>query len=113
LAQHFAGVVNQVLDKLSAQLPGGIDLNPPAVGDVTIDWNKYRLPIDYANFPIQDAINFVSFLVMLQAGRSRFAFGVPTVGGRTHIGVVTKEHGFKPLSEPDLVHRFTGFSDDL
>ena len=33
-----------------------------------------------------------------------------TVGGYTYIGVVTKE-GFRPLNEPELAHRYTGFGD--
>jgi hypothetical protein len=61
--------------------------------------------------PIQEAINFVAFLVNLQAGKDRFARGVPTVGGRVHVGVVRKE-GFELLNEPKLTHRYTGFGDD-
>jgi hypothetical protein len=102
LTRHFTGLINEILDKVNAQIPDGIDLSVPKIPTVTVDWNKYKIPIDYANLPIQDAIDFVSFLVMMQAGRSRFAFGVPTVGGRTHIGVVTKDKGFQLLSEPEL-----------
>lgn len=112
ITTHFANKINEILDKLGAVMPDGIDMSVPEPALATIDWKKYRLQLDYANMPIQDAINFVSFLVMVQAGKSRFAFGVPTVGGRTHIGIVTKAKGFELLNEPKLQHRHTGFSDD-
>ena len=57
-------------------------------------------------------IDFVSWLVMIQSGKAKFAIGLPTVGGRTHIGVITKNE-FKLLGELDLEHRFTGFEHDL
>jgi hypothetical protein len=48
----------------------------------------------------------------MQAGKSRFARGVATVGGRTHIGVITKDKGYAQLNEPELAHHYTGFADD-
>jgi hypothetical protein len=63
--------------------------------------------------PLQEAITFVAFLVNLQSGKSRFARGVATVGGRTHIGIITKGKDFRLLDEPELKHRHTGFGDDL
>jgi hypothetical protein len=47
--------------------------------------------------------------VGLQSGKSKFAVGVPTVGGRTHVGVITRHEGFRMLSEPELRHRPVGF----
>jgi hypothetical protein len=41
------------------------------------------------------------------------AQGVPTVGGRIHIGIITQSGGFKMLNEPDLSHQTTGFAGDF
>ena len=105
-------LVNNVLDKLDEEWPDGLKVTAPRPGKVNIDWDDFAVEIDYANLPIQEAVNFVATLVMFEASRARFAIGIATVGGRTHIGVVTKAKGFKVLNEPDLVHRFTGLSSD-
>jgi hypothetical protein len=112
LTTFFTKKINEILDKLGEKMPDGIDLQLPDAPSTAIDWNQYKFPLNYGNLPIQDAVNFVSFLVLIQAGKSRFAAGVPTVGGRTHIGVVTRDKGFRLLNEPELQHRYTGFSDD-
>lgn len=111
-ASHFADFVNELLRKTGQNLPEGMKPEPPPPPSVAFDWQRYATGIDFANIPLQDAVNFVSFLVMLQAGKSRFARGIATVGGRIHLGVVKKD-GFTLLNEPTLVHRITGFGDDL
>ena len=110
-AEYVTGLINSILDKLGAKLPDEIQISLPEVNKVDINWEDFRIDLDYANLPLQEAVNFVAFLVNVQGGRSRFARGVPTVGGRTHIGVITKQ-GLRMLNEPDLSHRNTGFSDD-
>jgi len=110
--QYVADTVNNILDTLGQKLPDGTSFQIPELASIPIEWQRYRVGLDYSNLPLQEAVNFVSFLVNLQAGKGRFARGVATVGGRTHIGVVTKE-GFKPLNEPELAHRYTGFGDDF
>ena len=111
-AKHFTEFVNDLLKKTGQNLPEGLKPEPPPPPSIAFDWTKYETGIDFANIPLQDAVNFVSFLVMLQAGKSRFARGIATVGGRIHVGVVKKE-GFTLLNEPELAHRITGFGDDL
>jgi hypothetical protein len=111
--KEFAAFINDALAKLGQTLPEGTKFELPELKASTIDWDQYAVSIDFANLPLQEAINFVGFLVMLQAGKSRFARGVPTVGGYVHVGMVTKNEGFKPLEEPKLVHRLRGFTDDL
>ena len=64
--------------------------------------------IAYGHLPIQDAIDFAAYLVELQSGRAKFASGVATVGGRTHIGIVTKQGGFRMLDEPELHYSRVG-----
>jgi len=108
-----AKLVNTVLDKLQQPMPSGIDTKLPELLSIPLNWPQFALPVDYANLPLQEAVSFVSSLVMSQSSKARFARGVPTVGGRTHIGVITKDAGFRPLNEPTLAHRYTGFGDDL
>jgi hypothetical protein len=110
---EVAAFVNNLLAKLGQSLPEGLKFDLPELKSSALDWEQYGLGIDFANLPMQEAINFVGFLVMLQSGKSRFARGVATVGGRVHIGVVRKGQTFKMLDEPELQHRLTGFSDEL
>ncbi len=112
VAQYITSTVNQILDKLGQKMPADINIDIPQLAEIKLDWEKFSVDLDYANLPIQEAINFVAFLVLLQDGKSRFARGVPTVGGRTHIGVITKLKGFQLLNEPELTHQYTGFADD-
>lgn len=105
-------ILDDVLKKLGAALPAGVDTTLPAQSPANIQWEKCRLTVGYGNLPLQDVVDFVAYLVLLQSGRAKFGYGVATVGGRTHIGVVTKADGFKMLDEPSLRHRHTGFADD-
>jgi len=77
-----------------------------------VDWSKFNVNIDYSNLPQQQAIDLVSFLVLVQAAKARFTSGIATVGGRTHVGIITKQKGFRLLNEQDVQHRYTGFGDD-
>ena len=109
---YVTNVVNEILEKLGKELPSDTEINVPPIEEVRLNWELPRLPIDYRNLPLQEAVNFASAMVMIQASRDRFSEGVATVGGRTHIGVITKANGFELLNEPELVHRLTGLSDE-
>ena len=109
---YVTELVNGVLDQLEAQLPEDTTIDSPPLEEVKLDWGRFELPIDYQNLPLQEAVNFASAMVMAEASRARFATGVATVGGRTHIGVITKAKGFWALNEPEITHRFTGLGDD-
>lgn len=111
--EYVTNLVNDVLEKTGQEFPAGIEIKIPELKAITIDWSRYSFHIQYGTLPLQEAVNFVSFLVMLQAGKARFVHGVPQVGGRCHVGIVTKADGFRPLNEPELTHRFTGFGDEL
>ena len=110
---YVTDLVNEILDQLGQKLPAGTTINAPSVEEVKPDWKLFALPIECSNLPLQEAVNFASAMVMVQASHSRFATGVATVGGRTHIGIVTKAKGFWALNEPEITHRFTGLSDDV
>jgi hypothetical protein len=104
-----ASMLQQAVDHAGISLPQ--DMNPglPAAPEITIPWDRYRCDIAYGNLPLQDAVDLAAFLVSLQSGKSKFAIGVPTVGGRTHVGVVTRHEGFRMLDEPELRHTHVGF----
>jgi hypothetical protein len=104
-----ASMLQQVLDRAKIPLPGDIDTELPAVPQIRIPWDRYHCDIACGNLPLQDAVDLASFLVGLQSGQSKFAMGVPTVGGRTHVGVVTRHEGFRMLAEPELRHTHVGF----
>ena len=110
---YVTKLVNNILDRLAKELPDGIQINVPLIENDKLDWERHALPIGYSNLPLQEAVNFASAMVMVQASHSRFAAGIATVGGRTHIGVITKSKGFRTVNEPEITHKLTGLSDDI
>lgn len=92
----------------SSNLPAGVNTELPPKPDVKIKWDQFILSIDFANLPLQSALDFVAYLVGLQSGKSKYVRGVPTVGGRTHIGILTKGK-FEMKNEPDLIHTNLGY----
>lgn len=110
--QAVLRILDDVLTKLNAKMPEGVDTALPSKVTFTPPWDRLKIGIPYSALPLQEAVNFVSYLIMMQAGKSRFAPGVATVGGRTHVGVITKDQGYRQLNEPELSHHYTGFSDD-
>jgi hypothetical protein len=105
-------ILDDVLNKLNCSMPDGVDTTLPSAVTVSPPWDSLKLGVPYSALPLQEAINFVSYLIMMQAGKSRFAPGLATVGGRIHIGVITKDQGFTQINEPTLTHHYTGFQDD-
>jgi hypothetical protein len=101
-----------VLEKLGASLPEDVDTSLPEAPSLEFPWEAYQFGMDFRNFPLQASVDLVSFLVNLQGGRAKFVDGVPTVGGRTRIGLITPHEGFRMLNEPEIVHRNLGFGHD-
>jgi|SRR5215813_2075009 len=102
-------IIDAVLTGLNATMPPGVDTTLPSQVTVSPPWDKLQTYVPYAALPLQEAVNFVGYLIMLQVGKSRFAPGVATVGGRTHIGVITRDEGYRQLNEPALTHHYIGF----
>jgi len=96
----------------NVNLPEGINTELPPKPNVKISWNQFILSIDFANFPLQSALDFVSYLVGIQSGKAKYVRGVPTVGGRTHIGILTQGK-FEMKNEPDLIHTNLGYDRGL
>ena len=113
ITDAMAKILEEVLAKLDTELPSAANTVLPSKLEVVLPWDEMETEFDYGNLPLQSAVDFVAFLVNLQSGMSRFAPGVATVGGRTHIAVITRGEGFSTLNEPELQHRHTGFGDDV
>ena len=105
-------IIISTLEALGAELPEDIDTEIPLDIEENFSVGGYGINVEFSNLPLQEAVNMVSYLVLVQAGKGRFEQGVATVGGRTHIAVVTKENGIQVLNEPKLSHRYIGFSDE-
>lgn len=106
-------IVNEILTKLGANMPDGVEMKLPSRGSAKLPWDGAKLAFDYGNMPLQNAIDFVAWLVLMQSGRAKFASGLPTVGGRTHICIIRKSVGAVFLGEQELENRYTGFAHDL
>jgi hypothetical protein len=102
-------MLQQILHHSGISLPPETHAELSAAPAITIPWGRYRCEIAYGNLPLQDAVDLAAFLVGLQSGTSKFCMGIPTVGGRTHVGVVTRHEGFRMLAEPELRHTHIGF----
>jgi len=50
--------------------------------------NKAEYPVVYDGMPLQDAIDFVQWLISIVIGRFRFVVGAPTCGGDVDIAVI-------------------------
>ena len=105
-------VIASILEASDVELPADVDTTIPLDSDEDFSVDGYGINVEFSNLPLQEAVNMVSYLVLVQAGKGRFEQGVATVGGRTHIAVVTKEKGIQILNEPKLTHRYIGFSDE-
>ena len=106
-------IISSLLETTGTPLPEGFEFSIPLPESPQEGFlDLLHIDTDFSNLPLQEAVNMVSYLVLVQAGKARFERGVATVGGRTHVGVITKEQGFRILNEPELTHPYTGFSND-
>jgi hypothetical protein len=101
--------LQQLVDQLGAENVGDMRIEVPETDPIVLPWDEFQARIDFGNLPLQDAIDFAAYLVNIQSGRAKFSAGVPTVGGRTHIGLITREDGFRMIDEVPLTHRNAGF----
>lgn len=108
VSQQVVDFIQKILTGAGVSLKEPMTLQLPSLQAGAIPWDIFSPRIPVATMPVQDAIDLAGFLVDIQSGRARFGLGVPTVGGRTHIGVVQKEGGFRPINEPVLHHTAKG-----
>lgn len=100
------------LTKSGVNIPEGFEMDFPGLPS-SPSWEAAQADIQFQDLSTQYAIDFVELLVNTQSGMQRFGSGIPTVGGRTHIGVLRRGESFKMLNEPELTHNHTGYSHDL
>lgn len=115
LAAQRTSIVESIFQQLRARgvvIPEPFEVEfeeqiPPA-----LPWNRGGPNIDWANLPVQSAVDLVSTLVNAESGIQRFSNGIPMVGGRTRIGLLRRGVSFEFLNEPQIVHSHTGFHND-
>lgn len=115
MATRTQAVAQAFTDQLRAadvKIPDGFSFVMPDF-PIELPWGESIVSIDFGNLPAQYAVDLAELLVNLQSGMQRFASGVATVGGRTHIGVLKRGEKFAMLNEPKLIHSHTGYSHDL
>jgi hypothetical protein len=104
--------VMEAVNQAGLTLPPSLALNIPPVPVVNPGWTDFETPVNFRSLPPQYAVDLVSFLVTAEAGMERFANGIATVGGRTHVGYIRAGKALEMLNEPTVTHTLTGFSDD-
>lgn len=63
----------------------------------------WQLPIVYDGMPVQDSINFATFILNTTIGISSFEIGVPSCGGPLQVATILPQSGFSWIAEPKLV----------
>lgn len=108
VARSVAAAVDEIIEATDHPLMKGWHIHVPEPPALSVPWECEPFDIQCLNLPLQDAIDLTAFLVNVQSAGAKFGSGVATVGGRTHIGVITR-FGFAMLNEPGLRHTHTGF----
>lgn len=60
----------------------------------------FESPVVYDGMPVQDAINFVTFILDTTIGMATFELGPPTCGGPLQVATILPESGLAWISEP-------------
>lgn len=60
----------------------------------------YNIP--FGLFSIQNAVDFVTFLINITYGRQRFVMGIPTVGGDVKMAFISKHEGLQNLTSQKI-----------
>lgn len=108
-------IVAEVLEQLRQQgveipEPFEAQINAQVPGD--LPWLEGAPAMDWANLPVQSAVDLVSTLVNAESAIQKFAMGIPTVGGRTRIGLMRRGMPFAFLNEPEITHHHVGYNHD-
>jgi hypothetical protein len=113
--QRLKGRVNKLLDdyrqSLQDHLRGkGITEELPK-GNTFVDglssfqdWNLSGFDANIGDFSDQNAIECVNWFVGIMINSHQFRSHLPMVGGNVHIGLITKDKGFKFISKEEYAH---------
>ena len=63
---------------------------------------KYEHRIPYDGMPLQEGVDHVKFLLDVVINHTKFVIGAPICGGPIRIGVITKDEGFKYVTDTTL-----------
>jgi len=108
-------VVDSVLTQLRDQgvvIPEPFEATIQEVVPAELPWLDGSPFFDWANLPVQSAVDLVSTLVNAESAVQKFAMGIPTVGGRTRIGLMRRGMPFAFLNEPEIIHQHVGYNHD-
>lgn len=112
---HRQSIVAEVIDQLRKQ---GVQVPEPFEAEIQaqvpgdLPWGEGAPTMDLANLPVQSAVDLVSTLVNAESAIQKFAMGIPTVGGRTRIGLMRRGMPFAFLNEPEIIHHHVGYNHD-
>lgn len=108
-------LVASVIEQLKAQgiqIPDDIQLDVQAELPSQLPWLDGAPIINWENLPVQSAVDLVSTLVNAESAIQKFKMGIPTVGGRTRLGLMRRGTPFAFLNEPEIVHQHVGYNHD-
>ncbi|MEX0695955.1 MAG: hypothetical protein WEB85_14415, partial [Dongiaceae bacterium] len=66
VAKYVSDEINGLMGKIGQPIPPDFKLEIPELKEIKVDWSQFVVDIDYANLPIQEAVKFASFLVLVQ-----------------------------------------------
>jgi hypothetical protein len=61
-----------------------------------------EIGVAYDGMPVQDAVNFATYILDTTIGFARFAHGVPACGGPLQVAAILPESGFQWIARPEL-----------
>ncbi len=61
-----------------------------------------EIGVAYEGMPVQDAVNFATYILDTTIGFSRFAPGVPACGGPLQVAAILPDEGFQWIAKPEL-----------
>jgi len=65
---------------------------------------KYATPVVFDGMPVQEAIDFVGFILQTTINSARFEVGAASCGGPLWIGIITPDEGFKWIERHEFQH---------
>lgn len=69
------------------------------------EWDLNQFAANWGDFSEQNAIECVTFFVDIMIQSQQYSNSMPTVGGDIHVGLVTKDRGYQPISREVYHHR--------
>jgi hypothetical protein len=69
---------------------------------VSLLWPGGKTTANFLAFSLQDAIDYVKFLIKTTGDFQRFSGNLPTVGGDIDVALITNKHGFRWIAQKEL-----------